>query len=105
MSENENVDEAAAESGEGVATVDAPSPAAGGLERVVGLTVPVTVELGRAKLSVQDILELTTDSVIELDHAADSPVELLVHGKCVARGEIVVVDDYYGVRISEIVGG
>lgn len=99
----ENVNEGG---GEGVATAEAGAKAGGGpLERVYGLTVPVSVELGRTSMSVQDILELTTDSVVELDRAADSPVELLVHGKCVARGEIVVVDDYYGVRISEIVGG
>lgn len=74
------------------------------LERVYDLTVPVTVELGRATLSVQEILQLCAGSVVELDRAADAPVELLVHGKCVARGEIVVVDDFYGVRITSVVG-
>jgi len=74
------------------------------LSRVYDLTVPVSVELGRTEVSVQEILDLSSDSVVELDRAADAPVELVVHGKCVARGEIVVVDDYYGVRITEIVG-
>ena len=88
------------------ATMETP-PVAGGdapLSRVYDLTVPVSVELGRTEVSVQEILDLSTDSVVELDRAADAPVELVVHGKCVARGEIVVVDDYYGVRITEIVG-
>lgn len=72
------------------------------LDRVYDLTVPVTVEVGHTNLSVQEILQLAPGSVVELDHAADAPVELLVHGKCVAKGEIVVVDDFYGVRITSI---
>ena len=72
------------------------------LERIYDLTVPVTVEVGRTNLSVQEILQLSAGSVVELDHAADAPVELLVHGKCVAKGEIVVVDDFYGVRITSV---
>ena len=72
------------------------------LDRVYDLTVPVTVEVGHTNLSVQDILQMAPGSVVELDHAADAPVELLVHGKCVAKGEIVVVDDFYGVRITSI---
>lgn len=72
------------------------------LDRVYDLTVPVTVEVGRARLSVQEILQLAPGSVVELDHPADAPVELLVHGKCVAKGEIVVVDDFYGVRITQV---
>jgi flagellar motor switch protein FliN len=76
-----------------------------GLDRVYDLTVPVTVELGRATLSVQEILELAPGAVVELDRAADAPVELFVHGKCVAKGQIVVVDGYYGIRITALKDG
>jgi flagellar motor switch protein FliN/FliY len=72
------------------------------LDRIYDLTVPVTVELGRATLSVQEILELSPGAVVELDRAADAPVELFVHGKCVAKGQIVVVDGYYGIRITAL---
>ncbi|MBI4880481.1 MAG: FliM/FliN family flagellar motor switch protein [Planctomycetes bacterium] len=72
------------------------------LERVYDLTVPVTVELGKAQLTVQQILQLAPGSVVELDHSADAPVEMYVHGKCVAHGEIVVVDEFYGVRITSV---
>lgn len=72
------------------------------LERIFDLTVPVSVELGRATLSVQEILELGPGAVVELERAADQPVELFVHGKCVARGQIVVVDGYYGIRITSL---
>lgn len=72
------------------------------LDRIYDLKVPVTVELGRATLAVEEILRLAPGAVVELDRAADQPVEMFVHGKCVARGEIVVVDDFYGVRITSV---
>jgi flagellar motor switch protein FliN/FliY len=75
---------------------------ASSLERVFGLTVPVSVELGRTSMNVEDILRLGPGWVVELDHPADAPVDLYVHGKRVAKGEIVVVDDFYGVRITSV---
>ncbi len=72
------------------------------LERLYDLTVPVTVELGKALLTVQQILQLAPGSVVELDHSAEAPVEMYVHGKCVGRGEIVVVDEFYGLRITSV---
>lgn len=64
----------------------------------------VTVELGRTRMSVRHILGLTPGSVIELDRAAGAPVDLLVNGTLIGRGEVVVIDEEFGVRISEIVG-
>ncbi|MGE0879202.1 MAG: flagellar motor switch protein FliN [Acidimicrobiia bacterium] len=64
----------------------------------------VTVELGRTRMTVRNILGLTPGSVIELDRAAGSPVDLLVNGKLIGRGEVVVIDEEFGVRISEIIG-
>lgn len=64
----------------------------------------VTVELGRARMTVAEILGLTIGSVIELDRIAGSPVDVLVNGTLIARGEVVVVDEEFGVRVSEVLG-
>lgn len=63
----------------------------------------VTAELGRRRMSVRELLSLTPGSVIELDRAAGSPVDVLVNGTLIARGEVVVIDEEFGIRISEIV--
>jgi len=64
----------------------------------------VTAVLGRTRLSVRHLLGLAVGHVVELDRTADSAVDLLVNGTLVARGEVVVIDDEFGVRITEIVG-
>jgi flagellar motor switch protein FliN/FliY len=63
----------------------------------------VTAELGRRRMTVRDLLSLTPGAVIELDRAAGSPVDVLVNGTLIARGEVVVIDEEFGIRISEIV--
>jgi len=63
----------------------------------------VTAELGRRRMTVRDLLALTPGSVIELDRAAGSPVDVLVNGTLIARGEVVVIDEEFGIRIAEIV--
>lgn len=65
----------------------------------------VTAELGRTRLTVRNLLALVPGSVVELDRAAGTQVDLLVNGTLIARGEVVVIDDEFGVRISEVVGG
>jgi flagellar motor switch protein FliN/FliY len=65
----------------------------------------VAVELGRTTMAVKELLQLRVGSLVELDRAAGSPVDLLVNGKPIARGEVVVIDDDFGVRISEILPG
>jgi flagellar motor switch protein FliN/FliY len=74
-----------------------------GLEMLHGVMMEVTVELGRTRLPVQDLLTLTPGAVLELDRAAGSPVDLLVNGRLIARGEVVVVDEDFGLRVTEIV--
>lgn len=64
----------------------------------------VSAELGHTKLSVAEILQLTVGSVVELDRTAGAPVDVVVNGALIARGEVVVIEDEYGIRISEIVG-
>jgi flagellar motor switch protein FliN len=64
----------------------------------------VSAELGHTRLSVAEILQLTVGSVIELDRTAGSPVDVVVNGSLIARGEVVVIEDEYGIRVTEIVG-
>lgn len=63
----------------------------------------VTAELGRAYMTVRELLALTPGSIVELDRVAGTPIDVLVNGTIVARGEVVVVDEEFGVRITEIV--
>lgn len=69
------------------------------------LDVPMrlTVELGRTTRSIKDVLELNVGSVLELDKLSGEPVDLLVNGKVIARAEVVVIDENFGVRVTEIV--
>ena len=63
----------------------------------------VTVELGRKSRSIKEILDFTPGTIIELDKVAGEPIDILVNGKYVARGEVVVIEESFGVRITEIV--
>jgi flagellar motor switch protein FliN/FliY len=63
----------------------------------------VTAELGRCQMSVRELLSITPGAVIDLDRTAGSPVDVLVNGTLIARGEVVVIDEEFGIRISEIV--
>lgn len=62
----------------------------------------VTVELGRTQRLIKDILEFSPGSIIELDKLAGEPVDILVNGKHIAKGEVVVIDESFGVRITDI---
>jgi flagellar motor switch protein FliN/FliY len=64
----------------------------------------VTAELGRTTMPVADLLGLAPGSLIELDRAAGSPIDVLVNGTLIARGEVVVIDEDFGLRITEIIG-
>lgn len=74
-----------------------------GIEMLHGVVMDVTVELGRTRMSVRELLALTPGTVLELDRAAGSPADLLVNGRLIARGEVVVVDEDFGLRITEVV--
>jgi len=67
------------------------------------IPVEATVELGRTQLSLKDILDLSEGSIIELDRLAGEPLDLKVGGQLVAQGEVVAIDDYYGLRITNVV--
>ena len=73
------------------------------LDLIMEVPLQVTVEIGRTKRKVQDILEFSKGSLVVLDKLAGDQVDLFVNGKCIAKGDVVVVDDNFGVRITEIV--
>lgn len=74
-----------------------------GIERLADVDVNVTVELGGVSLEVKDIMQWTRDSIVELEAQETDLVEIMVNGKLFARGEVVVVQDTFGVRIVELV--
>ncbi len=73
------------------------------LDVLMHVPLSVTAELGTTKLSVSDVLKLGTGSIIELDRLAGGPVDLLVNNKLIARGEVVAVDENFGVRVTELI--
>jgi flagellar motor switch protein FliN len=72
------------------------------IDLLMDVDLPVAIELGRTKLSISSILELGPGSVVELNKLAGEPVDLLVNNKVVARGEVVVVDENFGLRITQL---
>jgi flagellar motor switch protein FliN/FliY len=75
----------------------------GSFERVQDITLEIAVELGRTRMLIKDILDLTSGSIIELEKIAGEPVDLLANGLLIARGEVVVVEDSFGVRITQVI--
>lgn len=80
-------------------------PAPQNIDLILDVPLNISVVLGRTKKSIKDILALGNGSLIELDKLAEEPVEILVNGKQIAYGEVVVVDENFGVRITNIVSG
>jgi flagellar motor switch protein FliN/FliY len=88
----------------GVATRSAGATAIrGGLDMLHDVEMEVSAELGRTRMSVRELLSLTPGAIVELDRAAGSPADLLVNGRLIAKGEVVVIDENFGIRITEIV--
>jgi len=88
--------------GEAAARPTSPAP---GMDLLLDVPLRVTVEIGSARMLVQEVLQLNTGSVIELDRMAGEPADLLVNGRVVAKGEVVVSDDRLSIRLVEITGG
>jgi flagellar motor switch protein FliN/FliY len=72
------------------------------LDLVMDVELGVTLRFGQRQLTLREVLELTTGSVIELDRQVEEPVELLLEGKVIAKGEAVVIDGNYGLRVTEV---
>ena len=78
------------------------APGAGDIALLLDVPLQVTVELGRTQLRIRNVLELVPGSIVELDKLAGEPVDVLVNGKQIARGEVVVLDEEFGVRITDV---
>jgi len=73
------------------------------LDFILDIPLKVSVELGRTKVVIKDLLQLGQGSVLELDKLAGEPLEVLVNGKLVARGEVVSVNEKFGIRLTDII--
>lgn len=72
------------------------------MQLLLDIPLEIVVELGRTKKKISEVLELSSGSILELDKVAGEPVDVYVNNKLVAKGEVVVIDEYFGVRITEI---
>ena len=76
----------------------------GDLRRLSAVPVDLSVEMGRSRMTVGETLELRQGSIITLNRMAGEPVDLLVNGTPIARGEVVVIDEQFGLRVTEVIG-
>ncbi|AXK64003.1 flagellar motor switch protein FliN [Burkholderia anthina] len=81
----------------------APSSTHNDIEMILDIPVKMTVELGRTKIAIRNLLQLAQGSVVELDGLAGEPMDVLVNGCLIAQGEVVVVNDKFGIRLTDII--
>ena len=77
--------------------------AAQGFDMIMDIPVSLTVELGRTKISIRNLLQLAHGSVVELDGLAGEPMDVLINGTLIAQGEVVVVNEKFGIRLTDII--
>ncbi|HGG61158.1 MAG TPA: flagellar motor switch protein FliN [Gammaproteobacteria bacterium] len=77
--------------------------ASGNMEVLMDIPVTLSMELGRTRVSIRDLMSFKNGSVVELRKMTDEPMDVLVNGALVARGEAVVIDDRFGIRLTEVV--
>ncbi|BBG30352.1 flagellar motor switch protein FliN [Zymobacter palmae] len=73
------------------------------LEMVMEIPVTLSVELGRTRLSIRELLDLAKGSIVELEGLAGEPMDIMINGYLIAQGEVVVIEDSYGIRVSDII--
>jgi len=73
------------------------------MDLLLDVELPVSVSFGRTQLPVKDVLKLTTGSIVELGRSVNEPVDVVVNNCIIARGEVVVIDGNYGIRIDQII--
>ncbi|MDH5472363.1 MAG: flagellar motor switch protein FliN [Gammaproteobacteria bacterium] len=73
------------------------------LEVVLDIPVNISMEIGRTKISIRNLLQLNQGSVVELDRLAGEPMDVLVNGTLIARGEVVVINEKFGIRLTDII--
>ena len=117
LAEQESSSKAAAATGAAAASNSAPppahvfqnlssdnvQPAANNLDLILDIPVQLNVELGRTKIAIRNLLQLAQGSVVELDGLAGQPMDVLVNGCLIAQGEVVVVNDKFGIRLTDII--
>ena len=81
---------------------DATRAAAASFDTLLDVSMPVVIEIGRASMTVQEVLQLGAGSVVQLDRLVGEPVDVYVSDRRLAQGEVVVVDDHFGVRITRV---
>ena len=84
-------------------SADSVQPAANNLDLILDIPVQLNVELGRTKIAIRNLLQLAQGSVVELDGLAGQPMDVLVNGCLIAQGEVVVVNDKFGIRLTDII--
>ena len=75
----------------------------GKLETILDIPVNISMEVGRSKISIRNLLQLNQGSVVELDRVAGEPLDVLVNGTLIAHGEVVVVNDKFGIRLTDVI--
>ena len=110
IAEQAQAEAAALKAQQASATVfkDFAGPSAGGsthndIDFILDIPVQLTVELGRTKIAIKNLLQLAQGSVVELDGLAGEPMDVLVNGCLIAQGEVVVVNDKFGIRLTDII--
>ncbi|QTH63771.1 flagellar motor switch protein FliN [Psychrosphaera ytuae] len=73
------------------------------LETILDIPVNISMEVGRSKISIRNLLQLNQGSVVELDRVAGEPLDVLVNGTLIAHGEVVVVNDKFGIRLTDVI--
>jgi flagellar motor switch protein FliN/FliY len=86
-----------------LAASNGPAPNAHDIQMILDIPVQLTVELGRTRVPIRNILQLGEGSVVELEAMAGEPMDVLVNGFLIAQGEVVVVNDKFGIRLTDIV--
>lgn len=76
----------------------------GNMDLLMNVPLSVSIEIGRTKKKIRDIMEFSQGTIIELEKQAGAPVDIIVNGQLMARGDVVVIDDNFAVRVTEIVG-
>ena len=80
-----------------------PVPPPGGLENILEIPVTLAVEIGSTEISIRNLLQFNQGSVVELDRLAGEPLDVLVNGTLIAHGEVVVVNEKFGIRLTDVV--
>ncbi len=106
----QEAEEGAAEAGDGVATVEPEVLQADSgngedvdLNMILDIPVTISMEIGRTSISIRNLLKLNQGSVVELDRLAGEPLDVLVNGTLIAHGEVVVVNEKFGIRLTDVI--